>query len=111
MEEKSNILNCVNEGANLAYKIFEKLFHTNESIVKSRLDVYNKEIDNANEKLNDSKISKKEKKMFLKQKHIAIKSMEDLDLENKHFLNETLLTIGACILGLCKLVQLAKEIK
>ena len=89
--------------------IFKKGWEANEYPTKTRTDVYVEQIKNADEKLEDKTLCKKERKFYKRQKERALLGLDMVDYENKNFINKALFSIAVASVAIYKTAELIKN--
>ena len=89
--------------------IFKKGWEANDYPTRTRTDIYVEQIKNADDKLEDKSLSKKERKFYKKQKERALLGLDMVDYENKNFINKALFSIAIASVAVYKTAELIKN--
>ena len=103
--EKDSILNSI---FNSIAGIFNKGWDQNENTTKIVSDIYVEQIRSADDKLNDSTLTKKDRKYFRRQKERNIDNLQLLDYSNKQFIAKCFVNIGVSVVAVYKIINCIK---
>lgn len=103
--EKDNIFSAI---FNSIAGIFNKGWDQNDSTTKTVSNVYVEQIKQADDKLNDPSINKKDRKYYRRQKERNIENLQLLDISNKQFIAKCFVNIGVSALAVYKIINSIK---
>ena len=103
--DKDNIFTTI---LNSIAGIFNKGWDQNDSTTKTVSDVYVEQIKQADEKLKDTSLNKKDRKYYRRQKERNIDNLQMLDFSNKQFIAKCFVNIGVSALAVYKIINCVK---
>ena len=74
--------------------VLKRGWEANDHPTISRTNVYVDQINRAQEKIEDTSISKKERKYYIRQKQRGLNGLDQADYENKAFISKTVFHIA-----------------